>query len=125
MPELPTPRPAEPVDEFAHAWVAAWNDHDLDRIMGHYHDDVVFTSPLIVDAPDRTVRSAPALRTYFERALARNPDLRFELLGAFAGVDSTTVVYRTHRGWVGAEVMTRADGAVRIGAAHYGQLSGS
>ena len=124
MPELPTPQPVESVEEFGRAWIAAWNAHDLDRIMGHYHDDVVFTSPLIVAASDRTARSAPALRSYFQGALARNPDLRFELLGAFAGVDSTTVLYRTHRGWVGAEVMVRADGAVLRGAAHYGQLSG-
>ena len=31
-------------------WVAAWNSHDLERILAHYAHDVVFSSPL----PDRT-----------------------------------------------------------------------
>lgn len=33
---------------FAEEWVAAWNSHDLDRILTHYADDVVFSSPHIV-----------------------------------------------------------------------------
>ena len=33
---------------FAEEWAAAWNSHDLDRILTHYADDVVFSSPHIV-----------------------------------------------------------------------------
>lgn len=113
---------AQRAAEFAQGWVAAWNAHDLDRIMDHYSPDVVFTSPLITDRPDRTVRTIPHLRAYFGAALARNTDLNFQLLGAFAGVDSVNVVYRTHRGWVGAETMATARSSVVRGAAHYGQL---
>lgn len=109
--------------DFAEGWVAAWNDHDLERVMGHYSPDVAFTSPLITTRPDRTVRTASELRSYFGSALAANPGLEFELLGAFAGVDSVTVVYRTHRGWVGAETMTTDPSGVIHGAAHYGQLT--
>ena len=32
--------------EFADAWLRAWNDHDLDRVLSHFTDDVVFTSPV-------------------------------------------------------------------------------
>lgn len=116
-------REAQVAVEFAQGWVAAWNAHDLDRVMDHYSPDVVFTSPLITDRPDRTVRTVPDLRAYFGAGLARNPDLNFRLLGAFAGVDSVTVVYRTHRGWVGAETMATAGSGVVRGVAHYGQLS--
>ncbi|MGH3529462.1 MAG: nuclear transport factor 2 family protein, partial [Pseudonocardiaceae bacterium] len=31
---------------FADDWVEAWNSHDLDRILSHFTDDVVFTSPV-------------------------------------------------------------------------------
>jgi hypothetical protein len=33
---------------FAEEWAAAWNAHDLDRILTHYADDVVCSSPHIV-----------------------------------------------------------------------------
>jgi ketosteroid isomerase-like protein len=33
---------------FANDWIAAWNSHDLDRILAHYEDDFEMTSPLIV-----------------------------------------------------------------------------
>jgi ketosteroid isomerase-like protein len=33
--------------EFALEWIAAWNSHDLERILRHYTDDVEVTSPLV------------------------------------------------------------------------------
>jgi len=30
--------------KFAQDWQDGWNSHDLDRIMAHYHKDVVFRS---------------------------------------------------------------------------------
>jgi ketosteroid isomerase-like protein len=34
-------------ERFAADWIAAWNSHDLDVILSHYADDVVFHSPRI------------------------------------------------------------------------------
>ncbi len=28
--------------QFAQDWQDGWNSHDLDRIMAHYHEEVVF-----------------------------------------------------------------------------------
>jgi len=33
--------------EFAAEWIAAWNSHDLDRILEHYSDDFEITTPMI------------------------------------------------------------------------------
>jgi ketosteroid isomerase-like protein len=33
-------------DAFAEDWIAAWNAHDLDRVLSHYADDIVFLSPI-------------------------------------------------------------------------------
>jgi ketosteroid isomerase-like protein len=33
--------------EFAAAWYAAWNAHDLEAILEHYADDVEMSSPLV------------------------------------------------------------------------------
>jgi len=41
--------------QFAAEWLDAWNAHDLDAILGHFSDDVIFTSPLaqrIVEGSD-------------------------------------------------------------------------
>ena len=35
---------------FAADWLAAWNAHDLDAIIEHYDEDVVFSSPFAVEA---------------------------------------------------------------------------
>jgi len=32
----------------AQDWIAAWNVRDLERILSHYTDDVVFASPTVV-----------------------------------------------------------------------------
>jgi len=32
---------------FAKEWVAAWNSHDLDRILGHCDDDFEMSPPII------------------------------------------------------------------------------
>lgn len=67
-------------EDFAREWVEAWNAHDLDRIMAHYDDDVVFTSPFVAEVAGRadgTIEGAASLRPYFTAALARSPDLHF------------------------------------------------
>lgn len=48
--------------------------------------------------PSGKLRGKPAIREYWRRALAAAPQLRFELLNVFAGVDSVVIHYRGHRG---------------------------
>src|SRR5258705_2436409 len=72
-------------DAFVAEWMEAWNDHDLERILGHYADDVEYSSPFIAQmaepggpgADGRLVGKA-AVRAYFADALGRYPDLHFE-----------------------------------------------
>ena len=35
-------------ERFAKEWVAAWNSHDLERVLEHYEDDFEMSSPIIV-----------------------------------------------------------------------------
>lgn len=58
------------LQRLAQDWYAAWNAHDLDAVLGHYAEDVVFTSPFAArqDAsPDGVVVGKPALRVYYDR----------------------------------------------------------
>jgi ketosteroid isomerase-like protein len=115
----------EAAREFADAWIAAWNAHDLDAIMQHYAADVEFTSPfvrrLLGDAAG-TVRGTAALRDYFQRGLAAYPDLTFRLDTVLLGVDTVTLYYESVGGRRAAEVMRLdAEGRVQRVLAHYAE----
>jgi hypothetical protein len=108
--------------EFAGRWVAAWNSHDVDLVLAHFTDDVVFTSPVAAQFVPETggvLRGKAALRAYWSAALDRLPDLHFELLGTYAGVEHLVINYRNHVGGLVCEVL-RFDGSlVAEGAGTY------
>jgi hypothetical protein len=113
----------EQARDFAQEWIAAWNSHDLDRILGHYSAQFQMASPFIVelaDEPAGTLRGRVAVGDYWRKALARAPDLRFELLGVFRSIDSVVIHYRNQAGRIGAEWFEfDAQGRVTRAAAHY------
>ncbi len=110
--------------ELAQEWVAAWNARDLDAILAHYGEGIVFSSPFVAKLsgdPSGTLHGKAALREYFARGLAAYPDLRFELLRVLSGVDSVTLYYRSVNGLYAAEAMqVGEDGLVHRVWAHYG-----
>jgi SnoaL-like protein len=109
--------------EFATEWIAAWNSHDLERILDHYTDDVELTSPLVETfmGPGKvTVRGKPKLREYWGTALARYPELRFTLFRAYAGSRSLVLHYQSIQGLVGAECLEfDGNGRIHRVLAHY------
>ena len=110
-------------EALARDWVEAWNRHDLDGIMAHYAEDVIFTSPFVAtlaNEPTGTLHSAIAVRAYFSKGLAAYPQLRFELLDVLTGMTSVTVYYRSVKDKVAAEVMIlNADGLIACVEVHY------
>jgi hypothetical protein len=63
---------AEVALKFAEEWVAGWNSHDLERILTHYADDVVFSSPHIIERlgkPSGEVHGKDELRAYWGSGL--------------------------------------------------------
>lgn len=113
-------------ERFAKEWVAAWNSHDLERVLEHYEDDFEMSSPVIVTLmgePSGKLKGKAAVGAYWAKALKALPGLRFELLAALAGADSVTVYYKGHRG-LSAEVLHFGkDGKVRAAFAHYAEWS--
>ena len=110
-------------EDLAADWVAAWNAHDLERILAHYADTLEFTSPLVVERlgrPDGTIRTKADLRGYFGAGIAPGSPLQFELIDVLPGVSSVTLYYRNHRGRTVAEIMfLGASGLVEKAAVHY------
>lgn len=84
---------------FATEWVAAWNSGDLERVFSHYADDFEMRSPLIVErgfSPTGVLRGKDAIRPYWGAGIANaNPPLSFELIDAYAGVDTIAIHYRS------------------------------
>lgn len=91
---------------FAADWEAGWNSHDLDRILLHYAEDVVFRSrKAIALTGSGVVEGRDSLRAYWAAALARQPDLRFEVESVFERHDMLVIVYSNHRGVRAAETL--------------------
>ncbi len=111
--------------EFANEWINAWNAHDLDRIMDHYSEDIVFTSPFIqkvLGITDGTLRDKASLKNYFSKGLSLIPDLKFTLEQVVVGVNSMAIVYKNTSGILSVEVVELNDqGKIVRSLAHYAQ----
>ncbi len=112
----------EYAEHFAREWIGAWNSHDLERILSHYTNDFEMSSPVITQIagePSGTLKGKDAVGAYWAKALTLVPDLRFELLATFVGVDSITLYYKGPRG-ASAEVFHFGpDRKVERAYAHY------
>ncbi len=65
---------------YAEEWTENWNKRDLEAVLAHFHDEVVFASPkalLVVGVP--TVRGKAALRQYWTTSLRAAQSIRFSL----------------------------------------------
>lgn len=117
-----TPLTPQVARAFAHEWVAAWNAHDVERVLVHYAEDVEFRSPFIATFAGDTaghLRGKPALRAYWTTALQKLPDLRFELRDVLVGAGSLTLYYLGHRGLVAETLFFDAEDRVVQATACY------
>lgn len=108
---------------FVEQWAAAWNAHDVDAVLAHFADDVVFSSPMAAALfPDSngTLRGKQAVREYWTEGLRRIPHLRFEVLGHYVGVGVLVIHYRNQDGRLVNEVLLVGDdGLVTSGHGTY------
>ena len=82
---------------FVQDWLEGWNTRDLDRFMHHYAETAVFQSPSVLvmnPGSDGVVRGRAAIRDLYAAALARFPQLRFELEDVIERPYGVIVVYR-------------------------------
>jgi len=114
-------------EHFVADWIAAWNNHDVDRVLSHYSDNFELASPLIAGVagePSGRLRGKGAVGAYWARALTPRsltvaPELHFKLVNTLVGVDSLAVYYRSTRGWAAEVFEFGADDKVVRAAAHY------
>ncbi|TDZ81312.1 nuclear transport factor 2 family protein [Mycobacteroides salmoniphilum] len=95
-------------EKFSRQWYAAWNAHDIEAVLAHFHDDAVFTSAYGAEIAPETggiFRGKKAIRDYWAEALTRNPDLHFEPVGTYVGARAVVINYRNHKGGLVNEVL--------------------
>lgn len=104
---------------FAKDWEEAWNSHDLNRILSHYTEDVIFQSRKAFSYVGvGQTQGKEQLRHYWQAALDAQPDLKFEVETIFGGQMMLVIVYRNHKNRRAAETLYfRADGLVERASA--------
>lgn len=94
-------------EEYAHSWIEAWNDRDVDRLADHYAEAVVFRSPFVPrlnEGDECMIRGRDNLRSYFEKGMGAYPHTRIQLHRVGVGVDSVALNYIGLDGMLANEV---------------------
>lgn len=102
---------------FARQWVQDWNSHDTETVLRHFHDDVVFTSPVAAEMYPETrgvIQGKPDLRRYWTGALQRIPGLHFTVEAVFQGIDTVVITYRNQNGGLVNELLKFGDDGLVI-----------
>jgi len=109
-------------EHFAADRIAAWNSHDLARVLAHYSDEFEMSSPLIAQIagePSGTLKGKQQVGEYRAKALQLLPDLHFELLEVLVGVNSLTLFYQSPRGKAAEVLFLGPNRLVTKASAHY------
>ena len=99
------------------SWLTAWNAHDLDAVLAHFADDAVFTSPVAAQLLPEThgvLVGKAAIRAYWTVGLERIPDLHFEIIDVYTGLDTIVINYRNHAGGRVNEVLQLDDSGLVV-----------
>jgi ketosteroid isomerase-like protein len=106
------------------SWLDAWNRHDLEGVLAHYADDVVFVSGAVIALgvdDSGTVEGKAALRRVFEAGLREYAELRFTPLHGFTGVRAHALHYLGIGGRHVIEVHELdAEGKIVVARAYHG-----
>ena len=110
---------------FAEQWIANWNRKDVEAVLAHFSDDVIFTSSRAETIMGSSrLEGKAALREYWTRAVARIHSLHFRLDYVMSEGDRVGIVYTSEidgRRLRAAEFLVFAsDGLIREGEAMYG-----
>ncbi len=121
---MPAHHDAKQLAALGRDWVAAWNSHDLERVLALYSDDFEMTSDIIptlgFDASG-TLRGKENVRAYWAKGLSMMiTPLRFELIDTYVSPDSMVVFYQNERGHKICEYLRlNAEGKITQGSANH------
>ena len=110
--------------QFTVKWEAAWNSHNINKIMGHYANDAVIISPIAGELlGNPMVKGFDAIKSYFIKGLQAYPELKFKVLDVLYGEKSIVLYYINQNGIKAGEFMQfDADNKIMRMQAHYNKL---
>jgi len=81
---------------FSKRWVDAWNAHDVEAVVEHFHEEVVFTSPVAASVLPETAGLVRASRScdVTGRCVAAYSEPAFAVEDVYVGVDTIVIAYR-------------------------------
>ena len=80
--------------DFAERWVSEWNRKDVEAMLTHFSDDVVFASPRVQAILGASrVEGKTKLREYWTRAISRVQTIHFALDHVIREGDRMGIVY--------------------------------
>lgn len=94
-------------EQIAKAWTEAWNSNDLDAMLEHYADEVVFHSrfiKLVDENAPTAIHGKAALKEYLVRGKEAYPHDRFQLHRTGLGAGSIVLNYISVNGMLVNEV---------------------
>ncbi len=92
--------------KFAQDWISAWNDHELDRILSHYDENIEYSSVFIANLTENKkgmLQGKKSVKEYLAKGLEKYPDLHFELINIYTGIGSIVINYRSVNNLLAAE----------------------
>ena len=111
--------------QFAQAWIEDWNSHDLTRVLSHYSDQFEMTTPFIarmMGVDQGTLVGKDLIGAYWAQALAKMPELRFELIEVLFSVSSICIYDRSVLGLRAVEWLHfDSSGKICRACAHYNE----
>lgn len=108
--------------EFSKDWVDSWNSHNMERILAHYHNDFVMSSPkiaVIANEKSGVLHGKVKIAEYWSKALSLAPNLQFKLISTFVGADSIIIYYQGVSGLATEVFFFDSEGLVVKAAANY------
>lgn len=99
-----------------------WNSHDVEAVLRHFHEDVVFTSPVatrVLPGSDGVLCGKGELRRYWTTGLRLIPDLHFTVEAVYVGLTTLVVNYRNQLGNLVNEVLIFDGDKIREGHGTY------
>ena len=109
-------------NKFAKKWIESWNSHNIERVLSHYHNDFIMSSPkiaIIANEPSGVLCGKEKVSEYWRKALTLIPNLNFQLISTFIGSDSIILYYRGATGLATEVFFFNSEGLVVRAAANY------
>ena len=103
--------------EAANAWIAAWNSGDINSLLDHYAENVVFYSSAATrrwNIADGKLNGKTALENHFRKAFEEIPGMNLDFKHFLIGNDGVLLVYKRETGRMSADfVLFNEEGKVK------------